>query len=208
MHALKHALPQLGRGAHVACVPRLWLYQSFCTRVCYKPHFGSTFSLMAHGFDAVVARGDSSTIIFQSSVCTCAKRTGSRRLHSTLAAAPVLLARFCHKKQTISRIINSNGSQNVRQEGDAILPPGPVITSPDRLQAAFTREVIHRRPHEFKIEALMGIRKIFPKGINPFYAGFGNRDTDMLSYKEVGVPTGRIFIINPKVPRLRLTCHG
>lgn len=31
----------------------------------------------------------------------------------------------------------------------------------------------------------------------PFYAGFGNRITDALSYRSVGVPSSRIFTINP-----------
>ena len=31
-----------------------------------------------------------------------------------------------------------------------------------------------------------------------FYAGFGNRGTDAASYKAVGVPDGKIFIINPR----------
>lgn len=76
------------------------------------------------------------------------------------------------------------------------LPPGPVITSPDRLFAAFTREVIQRKPQQFKIAALSEIRNLFPLSINPFYAGFGNRDTDEISYAKVGVPKSRIFIID------------
>jgi phosphatidate phosphatase LPIN len=35
--------------------------------------------------------------------------------------------------------------------------------------------------------------------VNPFYAGFGNRITDEISYLKVGIPKGKIFIINPKV---------
>lgn len=31
---------------------------------------------------------------------------------------------------------------------------------------------------------------------NPFYAGFGNRPTDTKSYKAVGIPASRIFLIN------------
>jgi phosphatidate phosphatase LPIN len=77
------------------------------------------------------------------------------------------------------------------------LPPGPVITSPDRLFTAFTREVILRRPQEFKIAALRNIVSLFPEGSSPIIAGFGNRDTDVLAYKAVGVPNGRIFIISP-----------
>jgi phosphatidate phosphatase LPIN len=58
--------------------------------------------------------------------------------------------------------------------------------------------MILRRPHEFKIACLEDIRALFPPEWNPFYAGFGNRDTDTVSYKEVGVPPARTFIINPK----------
>jgi phosphatidate phosphatase LPIN len=126
-----------------------------------------------------------------------------------------LVAPVCHASQRVlqrhgyeimyltSRAIGQSDStrqylQSVKQEGDASLPAGPVITSPDRLIAAFTREVIHRKPHEFKIECLKSIRRLFPANRNPFYAGFGNRDTDMLSYREAGVNPGKIFLINPK----------
>lgn len=43
------------------------------------------------------------------------------------------------------------------------------------------------------------IKALFPPDYNPFYAGFGNRDTDELAYRKVGIPKGKIFIINPKV---------
>ena len=59
------------------------------------------------------------------------------------------------------------------------------------------REVIQRRPEEFKIQCLMNIQKLFaPK---PFYAGFGNKGTDAVSYRAVDVPDSRILIINPQV---------
>jgi phosphatidate phosphatase LPIN len=83
-------------------------------------------------------------------------------------------------------------------QGKTVLPKGPVIMSPDRLIPAFTREVIHRRPEIFKIAVLKDIKSIFPKDHSPFYAGFGNRDTDAISYRTVEVPMGKIFIINPQ----------
>jgi phosphatidate phosphatase LPIN len=83
------------------------------------------------------------------------------------------------------------------QDGKA-LPTGPVVISPDGLFPALYREVIRRAPHEFKIACLEDIRKLFPTDYNPFYAGFGNRDTDELSYRKLGIPKGKIFIINPK----------
>eukprot|EP00698_Gefionella_okellyi_P018674 TRINITY_DN5630_c0_g1_i1.p1 TRINITY_DN5630_c0_g1~~TRINITY_DN5630_c0_g1_i1.p1 ORF type:complete len:936 (-),score=191.43 TRINITY_DN5630_c0_g1_i1:154-2919(-) len=81
------------------------------------------------------------------------------------------------------------------KQGECSLPMGPVIMTPDSLFQAFNREVIRRRPDEFKIDCLNDIRRLFPRGWNPFYAGFGNRQTDALSYRSVGVPVGKIFIV-------------
>lgn len=79
------------------------------------------------------------------------------------------------------------------------LPPGPVILSPDRTIAALRREVILKKPEVFKMACLRDIKSLFGETedyTNPFYAGFGNRITDALSYRSVGVPSSRIFTIN------------
>ncbi|XP_042390333.1 phosphatidate phosphatase PAH2-like isoform X1 [Zingiber officinale] len=86
---------------------------------------------------------------------------------------------------------------NLKQDGKA-LPDGPVFLSPDGLFPSLYREVIRRAPHEFKISCLEVIKSLFPPRCSPFYAGFGNRDTDEISYLKVGVPPGKVFIINPK----------
>mmetsp|Transcript_29934 Transcript_29934/g.69219 ORF Transcript_29934/g.69219 Transcript_29934/m.69219 type:complete len:1139 (+) Transcript_29934:115-3531(+) len=82
------------------------------------------------------------------------------------------------------------------QQDGIQLPQGPVLTSPDRLVAAFQREVIRRKPQEFKIACLQNIVNLFPGSKNPFHAGFGNRPTDQESYAAVGVPISRTFTIN------------
>ena len=76
------------------------------------------------------------------------------------------------------------------------LPEGPVIMSPDRLFTSFHREVIMRKPEVFKMACLRDILRLFG-GHNPFYAGFGNRITDAISYRSVNVPASRIFTIDP-----------
>ncbi|XP_027332756.1 phosphatidate phosphatase PAH2 isoform X2 [Abrus precatorius] len=86
---------------------------------------------------------------------------------------------------------------NLKQDGK-VLPDGPVVISPDGLFPSLYREVIRRAPHEFKIGCLEDIRALFPPDCKPFYAGFGNRDTDEISYLRVGIPKGKIFIINPR----------
>ncbi|KAK8685366.1 hypothetical protein V6N13_041369 [Hibiscus sabdariffa] len=65
------------------------------------------------------------------------------------------------------------------------LPSGPVVISPDGLFPSLYREG-------------KDIKNLFPSDHNPFYAGFGNRDTDEFSYRKIGIPKGKIFIINPK----------
>ncbi|CAA7260114.1 unnamed protein product [Cyclocybe aegerita] len=77
------------------------------------------------------------------------------------------------------------------------LPEGPVIMSPDRLMASLHREVIMRKPEVFKMACLRDIQRLFGETArNPFYAGFGNRITDALSYRSVNVPSARIFTID------------
>lgn len=76
------------------------------------------------------------------------------------------------------------------------LPKGPVIMSPDRTIAALRREIYLRKPEVFKMACLRDILSLFPGRTNPFYAGFGNRFTDALSYRTVNIPSTRIFTIN------------
>ncbi|GAB7366592.1 hypothetical protein MBLNU230_g8578t1 [Neophaeotheca triangularis] len=113
--------------------------------------------------------------------------------------------------------------ENVTQENGFRLPKGPVILSPDRTIAALRREVYLRKPEIFKMACLRDIMALFSghggaedthadvyhqtplpgglgtgrgRGGSPFYAGFGNRLTDALSYRSVNIPSTRIFTIN------------
>ena len=53
-----------------------------------------------------------------------------------------------------------------------------------------------RKPEVFKMAALRDIQGLFGKSNHPFYAGFGNRITDALSYRSVNIPSQRIFTID------------
>lgn len=71
--------------------------------------------------------------------------------------------------------------RSIRQ-GDVKLPDGPLLLNPTSLISAFHREVIEKKPEEFKIACLSDIRDLFPvtnrelyPDMNPFYAGYGNR---------------------------------
>lgn len=82
------------------------------------------------------------------------------------------------------------------QQDSYRLPRGPTILSPDRTMAALRREVYLRKPHVFKMSTLRDIRSLYGQDRSPFYAGFGNRFTDQISYRTVDVPRNRIFTIN------------
>ncbi|NWW17072.1 LPIN3 phosphatase, partial [Falcunculus frontatus] len=77
------------------------------------------------------------------------------------------------------------------------LPMGPMLLSPSSLLSAFHREVIEKKPEVFKVTCLTDIRKLFATKC-PFYAGFGNRPSDVYAYKQVGLPESRIFTVSPK----------
>ncbi|CAJ0582471.1 unnamed protein product, partial [Mesorhabditis spiculigera] len=85
--------------------------------------------------------------------------------------------------------------KSVAQE-QQVLPDGPVLLSPTSVLVAFHKEVIERRPEVFKIAALTDLKKLFPVK-HPFFAGFGNRETDIVSYRAVEIPMSRILIIDP-----------
>jgi len=88
----------------------------------------------------------------------------------------------------------------VEQRGQSgcveFLPSGPVIMAPDGLFTAANRELIQRRPQEFKIPALQTVKNLFPERCQPYAAAFGNRETDLIAYSSVEIPIDRIFIID------------
>ncbi|XP_072297638.1 phosphatidate phosphatase LPIN1 isoform X2 [Eucyclogobius newberryi] len=92
----------------------------------------------------------------------------------------------------------TRGYLNWVNESGTMLPMGPVLLSPSSLFSALHREVIEKKPEKFKVECLNDIKNLFHPNTQPFYAAFGNRPTDVYSYKEVGVPLNRIFTVNPK----------
>lgn len=76
-------------------------------------------------------------------------------------------------------------------------PAAPVAAT--GAAVAGPREIVVRRPHEFKIACLQDIRALFPDEWNPFYAAFGNRDTDEVAYR-----WGRGRMHHPMLP---VACH-
>lgn len=83
------------------------------------------------------------------------------------------------------------------KQGEFQMPEGPVILSSDDFFHAIKREMIVKNPETFKISVLRDLKQLFEHSlVNPMYAGFGNKDTDAVSYMVVGIPKKRIFTIN------------
>ncbi|EJW03258.1 hypothetical protein EDEG_00238 [Edhazardia aedis USNM 41457] len=96
----------------------------------------------------------------------------------------------------------------IKQNG-CELPDGPVLLSPDGLFGAIYREMILKRPEEFKIACLKTLQSLF--STNPLFGGFGNRQTDVITYRTVGIDISRIFTIDSYgviIPECSTTISG
>ncbi|KAL4100321.1 hypothetical protein PRIC1_008115 [Phytophthora ramorum] len=87
------------------------------------------------------------------------------------------------------------------EDGEIALPMGPVLLSPDRLLATYSNEMIDAQ--DFKIAALGALRALFPREVNPFYAAFGTTQTDSIVFTQVGVFSGKVFVVDPADGSLR-----
>ncbi|ETO21523.1 lipin [Reticulomyxa filosa] len=92
----------------------------------------------------------------------------------------------------------SQQQDNVIQQ----LPLGPLLLAPNSTWASLKRELIQKAPQDFKIPALRHLFDLFQYKRQaselylPFYAGFGNRISDILSYRAVKIPIIKIFIMD------------
>ena len=108
--------------------------------------------------------------------------------------------------------------EQLKQDGLS-LPPGPLFLNPKSLLQVFVTvfyvlnnlspylsilsesllqagrlEVIEKRPELFKIECLTKLRQLFLCS-TPFFAGYGNRQNDLVAYEAVGIPKCMLFLI-------------
>ncbi|RLN25909.1 hypothetical protein BBO99_00008442 [Phytophthora kernoviae] len=99
----------------------------------------------------------------------------------------------CHglSQSNLLHALLHNGSG---EDGSMTLPMGPVLLSPDRLLATYNNEMIDAQ--DFKVAALEALRALFPREVNPFYAGFGTTQADSAVFTQVGVFQGKMFLVD------------
>ena len=83
------------------------------------------------------------------------------------------------------------------QQGDKVLPDGPLLLNPSGLWESLMSEIKKKSKH-FKENMLKNVLHLFPQDYNPFHAGIGNREGDATAYDRVGIPNNYTFIINKK----------
>ena len=81
-------------------------------------------------------------------------------------------------------------------QGDKSLPKGPIIMDPDGAFSSFKKGVIQKQQYLIKILSLLEIKNLFNDNEQHFYAGFGNKETDAIAYRYLGIDLNKIFIIN------------
>ena len=78
------------------------------------------------------------------------------------------------------------------------LPKGPIIMDPDGAFSSFKKGIIQKQQYLIKILSLIEIKNLFEGGDDKiFFAGFGNKETDAIAYRYLGIDLKNIFIINP-----------
>lgn len=91
------------------------------------------------------------------------------------------------------------------RQGEHRLPAGPIMVSTNAVLSSIMMEVVRRNPEKYKIPALKQVQALFPDGRCPFHAAYGNKGSDLVSYKSVGIARECIFIVNKKG---MVTCEG
>ena len=78
------------------------------------------------------------------------------------------------------------------------LPKGPIIMDPDGAFSSFKKGIIQKQQYLIKILSLIEIKNLFGEEDDKiFFAGFGNKETDAIAYRYLGIDLKNIFIINP-----------
>ena len=84
---------------------------------------------------------------------------------------------------------------NLSQKNEK-LPKGPIIMDPDGVFSSFKKGIIQKQQHLIKILSLLEIKNLFNDNEQHFFAGFGNKESDAIAYRYLGIELKNIFIIN------------
>ena len=102
-----------------------------------------------------------------------------------------LTARAIFQSEATHEFLNSISQKN------KFLPKGPIIMDPDGIFSSFKKGILQKQTYLIKILSLLEIKNLFDDDEQHFFAGFGNKETDAIAYRYLGIELKNIFIINP-----------
>ena len=82
------------------------------------------------------------------------------------------------------------------KENNEKLPQGPIIMDPDGIFSSFKKGILQKQTYLIKILSLLEIKNLFDDNEQHFFAGFGNKETDAIAYRYLGIDLKNIYIIN------------
>ena len=101
-----------------------------------------------------------------------------------------LTARAIFQSEATHNFLNNLIENNIK------LPKGPIIMDADGIFSSFKKGIIQKQTDLIKILSLLEIKNLFEDDEQHFFAGFGNKETDAIAYRYLGIDLKNIFIIN------------
>jgi len=154
--------------------------------------FNDTTKIVVSDIDGTITKSDIRGFIFPALGLSDWKHTGIVNLFSSLEERGYqllyLTARPIGQSYTTYEYLKS------LQEGDKVMPKGPILLHVGSVINAISEEVIRGTPEISKISKLSRVRGLFPS--NPYFSAYGNKETDILAYKALNINPDMIFRIN------------
>ncbi|KAI9910308.1 hypothetical protein PsorP6_010083 [Peronosclerospora sorghi] len=98
-----------------------------------------------------------------------------------------------------ANVLRTRFRSNVRDKGEASLPMGPVLHSPERLLSTASFD----DTQDVNMATLDAFRLLFSRCMNPFYASFSTTQAAGLVFTKMGVFSGKVFMVDPNDVSLR-----
>ncbi|KAI9910230.1 hypothetical protein PsorP6_010505 [Peronosclerospora sorghi] len=92
-----------------------------------------------------------------------------------------------------ANVLRTRFRSNVRDKGEASLPMGPVLHSPERLLSTASLD----DAQDVNMAALDAVRSLFPRCVSPFYASFSTTQAASIVFTKMGVISGKVFMVDP-----------
>jgi len=152
-----------------------------------------TQRIVVSDIDGTVTKSDGKGLLYLAIGISDWKHAGLVSLYVALAARGYQLLYL--SARPVGSSYYTRCYLNSLQEKGEWLPHGPILLDVrSYLEVILETYVLGGSPEVSKISKLQHVRDVFP--INPFYSGYGNRDTDVVTYKTLNISIDKIYKID------------